>query len=122
MPFASCSAALDPAAAAAEREAGDARARHATAGDGEAVRGGRGVELAPREAALGAHRLRVGVDVDALQAAQVGADAAVHDCGTCNAVPTSIYREGDALFAREGLPRVRSARVFFRNVVLEPLP
>ena len=42
--------ALEPAAAAAEREAGDAGVGHAAAGDREPVLLGRGVELAPRAA------------------------------------------------------------------------
>ena len=41
--------ALEPAAAAAEREPGDAGGRHPPAGDGEAVLLRRGVELAPRQ-------------------------------------------------------------------------
>ena len=43
--------ALEPAAAAPEREAGDAGGRDPSAGDSEAVLLGRGVELAPRGAA-----------------------------------------------------------------------
>ena len=45
--------ALEPAAAAAEREPGDARGRHPAAGDGETVLLRGRVELAPRRAALG---------------------------------------------------------------------
>ena len=50
--------ALEPAAAAAEREPGDAGVGHAPAGDREPVLLRGGVELAPVEAGLGAHRAR----------------------------------------------------------------
>ena len=58
--------ALEPAAAAAEREAGDAGVGNAPTGDRETVLLGRGVELAPVEPGLGACHARVGVDLDAL--------------------------------------------------------
>lgn len=47
--------AREPAVAAAEREACDARRRHPASGDGKTVLLGGGVELAPGETGLGAH-------------------------------------------------------------------
>ena len=49
--------ALEPAAAAAEREAGDTGRRHAATRAHEAVLLRRGIELAPREPGLGANAI-----------------------------------------------------------------
>ena len=54
--------ALEPAAAAAQREPGDPGGREAAAGDRQAVLLRRRVELAPGQARLRARRLRLGVD------------------------------------------------------------
>ena len=68
--------ALEPAAARADREAGDAGGRHATAGDREAVLLRGGVELAPQHAGLDPGDPAPGVDVDRLQRAEVDDQAA----------------------------------------------
>ena len=69
--------ALEPAAAGAEREAGDAGRRGPAAGDGEAVLLRRGVELAPQHAGLHPGDLAHRVDVDALHRPDVDHQPAV---------------------------------------------
>ena len=101
---------LDPTAAAAEGESGDARRRCPSTGDDEAVLTGRGIELTPGEPALGAHGTRLRVDVDALHAAQVDAQAAVDDGRTGDAVTTAVHRQRHALLARDSQPRPRRRR------------
>ena len=71
--------ALEPAGAAAEREARDAGARHAAADGREPVRLGGGVELAPGQAGAGAHDAALGVDGDLAEAADVDDDAVVDE-------------------------------------------
>ena len=63
--------------------------------------GGRGVELAPVEPALGPHRLRLRVDADALHPAQVDADPVVDHRRAGHAVPTAVDRQRDALVASQ---------------------
>src|SRR5205085_1647935 len=69
--------ALEPAAAGAEREADDAGARHAPAGDGEPERQRLSVERAPVETGLSAYGVRVRVDADTRHRAHVEDDPVV---------------------------------------------
>jgi hypothetical protein len=91
---------LEPAAAASQREPGDARVGHATAGDREAVLLRRGVELTPVEARLGAHRARVRIDRDALHAAHVDHQTVVDHGRTGHAMTTAVHRQPHVLRAR----------------------
>ena len=93
--------ALEPATAAAGDEPAETGAPHAPARDGEAMLLRRGVELGPVGAAPGAHGLRLRVDLDRAEAAEVDADAAVHDRRAGDAVPTAVYGERQVLLARE---------------------
>ena len=93
--------ALEPTAAAPEREARDARRRHAPAGHREAVlRGGR-VELTPREATLRVRQLCLRIDLDPLHAAQVDAHAGVDDRRAGDAVAAAVHRQGQVLLPCE---------------------
>ena len=97
--------ALEPPAAAAQREPGDAGGRNAPAGDGEPVLLGRGVDLAPGAAGLDPRRLGRGIDVDALHAAQVDADAAVDDRRAGHAVAAAVDRDRRARCSRASRDR-----------------
>ena len=68
-----------PAEAAAERQAGNARRRDGAARDREAVLGRGGVELRPEHAALGRRRSLLGIDRDRLQLGEIDHHAAVGD-------------------------------------------
>ena len=90
---------LQPAAAAAERQAADAGSRDATSGDRQPVLLGRGVELAPREPAFGAHGLRRGIDRDAGHPAQVHADSCVAHRGARHTVAAAVDRKREIVIA-----------------------
>ena len=92
---------LQPAAAAPEGEAGDAGVGHPATGDREPVLLGGGVELAPVEPGLGAHRARRRVDLDALHAAHVDDQSLVDHRGAGHPVPAPVHRDGQSLLARE---------------------
>jgi hypothetical protein len=85
--------ALEPAAAGAEREAGDAGARGAPAGDGEAVLLRRCVELGPQHAGLHPGDAAGRVNVDRLQRAEVDQQAAVGGAEAGSRMPTPAHRD-----------------------------
>src|SRR5436190_446280 len=89
--------ALEPTAAAAEREAADAGGRDPAAGDGESVLLGGGVDRPPRRPALDAGDALVRVDVDAVHGAEVDADAGVDDGGAGDTMAAAVDGERDVL-------------------------
>ena len=91
--------ALEPAAAAAEHQAGDPGGGEAAAGDGEAVHLRRAVELAPGETGLGAAGLGVGVDIDALHQREVDNEAVVDRAVTGGGVPAGAHGDRQAVVA-----------------------
>ena len=106
---------LEPAAAAAERQPGDAGRRHAAAGHGEPVLLGRGIELAPGDAGLGAHRALDRVDLDLLHRREVDGEAALAERRAGNAVAAALHRHLDParpgeVDGRDDVGRVDAAR------------
>jgi hypothetical protein len=92
--------ALEPAAAAAERQPGDAGRRDAPA-RGRQAEGLRGaVELAPAQARSGAHGAPGGVDLDPLHRRDVDHDAAVADREPDHAVTAAAHRQRQLALAR----------------------
>lgn len=84
--------ALQPAAAAAERQSGDSRRRVSAAGQRQPVCGGGRIELSPVEAGLGATGPDGWIDPHILHAAQVDAQAIVADCRAGDGVATAEHR------------------------------
>ena len=106
--------ALEPAGAAAEREPGDAGARHAAA-DGEAVLLGSAVDLGPRRAAADAHDPAHRVDDDLAEAADVDHEAVLDEREAGHRVAAAAHGGSEVAHPREGerggdLVRVRAAR------------
>src|SRR5439155_8491880 len=93
-------AAGEVADAAAERESGDARGRNDSAGRGQPEGIGGVIEVAPRAAALGADRLRVRVDADALHRRHVDDDALVVGAEAGNAVAAATDGQVESVLAR----------------------
>src|SRR5436190_8637512 len=91
--------ALEPTAAAAEREATDAGGRDPAAGDCQAVFLRGGVDLSPPRPALDAGDALVRVDVDAVHGAEVDADTGVDDGRAGDAVAAAVDGECDVLLA-----------------------
>ena len=89
--------ALEPADAAAERQARDAGARDGAAGGREAERLRLAVELAPRQARLRAHGARLRVDADPLQGREVDHQAAVAQGLPGDVVAAAPYRQLETL-------------------------
>src|SRR5205823_4500825 len=93
--------ALEPPAAAAEGEAGDAGGGEAAAGDREAVLLGGRVELAPGQSGLGLDHARVGIDLYALHRRQVDHDAVVAGGIAGRGVAAASHGHGHGIRARE---------------------
>ena len=107
--------ALEPAGAAAEREARDAGARHAAADGGEAVLLGRGVDLGPGQPAAHARDPALGVDHELAQAADVDHEAVLDERQAGDGVAAAAHRDAQVARPRERergahLVRVRAAR------------
>ena len=92
---------LEPAAAAAEDESGNAGAGDAPAGGGQTEGLCLAVELAPREASLRAHAPRGGVHAHALHRSQVQQQAPFDGGVAGHRVPAPAHRERHAALARE---------------------
>ena len=107
--------ALEPARAAAEREAGDAGARHAPADGGEAVLLGRGVDLGPGQPAAHAGDAPLGIDDELAQAAHVDHQPVVDEREPGDRMAAAAHRDAHAAHAGErergaDLVWVRAAR------------
>ncbi len=92
---------LEPAAAAAEDEAGDARAGNAPAGGGQTEGLRLAIELAPREAGLRAHAPPGSVHAHALHGRQVQQEPAFDGGVAGHRVPAPAHRKRHAVLARE---------------------
>ena len=99
--------ALEPARAGAEREAGHADRRDPRAGDGQAVRLRRGVQLAPGGAAL--DEGAAAFDAHAAHRREVDDERAVVDREAVGAVAAAADADGQARLAREVERRVNVA-------------
>ena len=78
---------FEPSRAAAQRQAGDARGRHAPAGGRQPVLLGCPIELAPRHPGADPHLPTVGVDLDRLHRTDVDDEPAVVEAHTRHRVP-----------------------------------
>ena len=93
--------ALEPARAAAEREAGDAGARHAAAGRGQAVLLGR-ASTGPTSRRRRPGRCALRVDVDVVHRAHVEHEPVVDEADAGDGVPAGAHGDLEALLAGEG--------------------
>ena len=93
--------ALEPAAAAPQREAGDPGRRETPTRDREAVLLGRRVELPPGQARFRARRARLGIDGDPLHRREVDHDAVVARPVTRGRVPAAAHRHLQAALTGE---------------------
>ena len=91
-----------PALAAAEREAGEARVADGAGGDGEAEALRLAVELAEAQAGAGDDDAALGVDGDPLERGEVEHDAAVADAEARHAVPAAAHGERQSAVAGGG--------------------
>ena len=110
----SCQAAapLDPAAAAAQRQSGDAGGREPTAGHGETVLLRRLIELAPCDASLCPDDPRLRIDLDRLHRREVDDESVVAGAVADRRVPTTADGDRQAVLAAEvdGVLHVLDAR------------
>ena len=90
----------EPAEPAAEREPGDPRRGDGATGDRQAVLPGRGIELRPRHAPLGACRSGIRVDPDRLHLGQVDHHGVVRDREPADVVTAAP--DGDLVPATAG--------------------
>src|SRR5690606_19485251 len=93
--------ALQPAGAAAHREAGDAGGRHAAAGGGEAVRGRGAVGGRPGGAAADAHAPGLRVDRDLVHRTDVEDEAVLHQGAAGDRVAAGADADGQVVVAGE---------------------
>jgi hypothetical protein len=91
----------EPTDAAAEREAGDPRARHEPAGRRQPKGLGLVVELRPLQTRLGDCTAGLGIDADALHRREVDHDAAVVGREPGDAVRAAAHGDDELLAARE---------------------
>ncbi len=89
-------AAHEPAHSASERQPADARVRDLAGRDGEPVLLRRGVDLAQQRAAADADEGRLGVDLDAVERADVDAERAVAHRAAGDGVAARADREAQA--------------------------
>src|SRR5215212_953899 len=94
--------AVDPARAAPQRQAGDARVRHPPTGDRQSVLLRSGVQLSPCQPRAEAARARIDVDLDALHRAGVDDDPVVAARVPNRRVSAATHGDGEALLACMG--------------------
>ena len=94
-----------PAEPAAQGETGDSGRRDRAARDGEAVLGGRVVQLGPGEPGLRAHRAARGIHVGALHLGEVDHHGAVGDGAPGHVVATAAHADVEPGRAREAHAR-----------------
>ena len=92
---------LQPARAAAQGEAADARGRVPATGHREAVLLGGGVDVAPERSALHPGEACLRIDLDPVHGAQIDANAPLADRVAGDAVAPAVHGQGQPLGARE---------------------
>ena len=93
--------ALEPPGAAAERQPGNPRGRHAPARGGEAVGQGHAIHVSPDGTAADSHDAPVGVDGDVGHATHVEHDAVVDQRQAGDGVPAGSYGDRQLVLACE---------------------